>query len=323
MRRAARAVTLEPRVLSWLGQVLPGQTVTSATLLSGGYSNENILVTTSSGRYVLRRYRRGSGLAAARTCAVEAALAARLAGAAVPVPEVIAADAAAAAGEPLLLARHVAGILVSEAIAGDAGSATVIGEAAGRVLAAVGSVRFSRGGMFTGPDLVPSAAGVPGNLPEFVDDCLRTGNAAHALSPAEIGRLKLLAAEAGPLAAAAAGSSQLVHADYNAKNLLAVRRSGRWSVTAVLDWEFAFSGSPLVDIGNMLRFSDRYPPGFAGGFIASYREAGGLLPAGWRKISEALDLYALADFLTRPPGHPYFAKAVSLIRSRLARAGDG
>jgi hypothetical protein len=38
-------------------------------------------------------------------------------------------------------------------------------------------------------------------------------------------------------------------------------------------------------------------------------------------VSEALDLYALADFLTRPPEHPYFAKAVSLIRERLARNG--
>lgn len=89
----------------------------------------------------------------------------------------------------------------------------------------------------------------------------------------------------------------------------------------MLDWEFAFSGSPLTDVGNMLRFSGRYPPGFADGFIAGYREAGGPLPPGWRETSEALDLYALADFLTRPPEHPYFGKAVSLLRKRLARAG--
>lgn len=38
-------------------------------------------------------------------------------------------------------------------------------------------------------------------------------------------------------------------------------------------------------------------------------------------MSEALDLYALADFLTRSPEHPYFAKAVTVIRDQLARGG--
>jgi fructokinase len=112
-----------------------------------------------------------------------------------------------------------------------------------------------------------------------------------------------------------------VHSDYNGKNLLALERGGRWSISAVLDWEFAFSGSPLTDIGNMLRFRDTYPPGFASAFIAGYREAGGKLPPDWREVSEALDLYALADFLTRPPEHPYSVKAVSLMRERLNRNG--
>jgi len=33
-----------------------------------------------------------------------------------------------------------------------------------------------------------------------------------------------------------------------------------------------------------------------------------------------LDLYALADFLTRPPGHRYFGKAVAALKDRLERA---
>jgi hypothetical protein len=55
------------------------------------------------------------------------------------------------------------------------------------------------------------------------------------------------------------------------------------------------------------------------GFVAGYQEAGGELPAGWRETSEALDRRALADFLTRPPGHRYFRRAVALIRAQLAR----
>src|SRR5215472_15601556 len=143
-RPGGQAAVLEPAVRAWLARELPGQAIVAATLLGGGYSNENILLVTGRGRYVLRRYRRASGPAAARTCAIEAALAARLAGTAVPVPEVIAADPdAAAAGVPLLLARHVAGVLVSDAVAArDRSAAPAIGRAAGEALAAVGSVSF-------------------------------------------------------------------------------------------------------------------------------------------------------------------------------------
>ena len=83
---------LSPPVLAWLSRELPGQQVVAAAPLSGGYSNDNALVTTDRGRYVLRRYRPRPGRDAGRTCAVEAALAARAAAAGVPVPEVIAAD---------------------------------------------------------------------------------------------------------------------------------------------------------------------------------------------------------------------------------------
>jgi fructokinase len=341
---------LEPPVLAWLSGALPGDRVAAAAPLSGGYGNENILVTTGRGRCVLRRYRRGGSRDAARTCAVEAALASRLAGTPVPVPEVIAADpAGSVTGEPLLLTRYVAGLTVAAAIGRDSGpesgpaaqamtragdgagrrparataepdrsQAAQIGAAAGRALAAVGMVTFERGGVFTGADLVPSEAGWPDSLPEFVENCVRAGPAATALSGAELRQLRALAVRSDPLARRVASSRQLVHSDYNGKNLLAVRRDGQWSISAVLDWEFAFSGSPLTDIGNMLRFGEEYPPGFAGSFIAGYQEAGGHLPPDWREISAALDLYALADFLTRPPGHRYFGKAVAAIRKRLA-----
>jgi aminoglycoside phosphotransferase (APT) family kinase protein len=313
---------LEPAAGAWVRQVLPGHRITGAETLGGGYRNENIRVVTDRGSYVLRRYSRtGADAAVAeRTCAVEAALAARLASAAVPAAEVIAADpAGTAAGQPLLLARHVPGIMVSQAVAADPGSAGELGAAAGRALAAVGSVTFSRPGAFTGPDLVPSAADWPASLPDFADSCLRSASAASALSRGEIGGLRALAAAADPLVRAAADARQLVHSDYNGKNLLAVEHGGQWSISAVLDWEFAFSGSPLTDVGNMLRFRDAHPPGFADGFAAGYRDAGGALPPRWREISQALDLYALFDFLTRPPEHRYFGKAVSVLRSLLER----
>jgi aminoglycoside phosphotransferase (APT) family kinase protein len=315
---------LDSAAVAWLRRVLPseggrggGRGITAAEPLGGGYRNENIRLVTDGGSYVLRRYLPGD---AARTCAIEAALAARLAAAGVPAAEVIAADPeGSASGRPLLLARHMPGVMVSEALSRDPAAAAGLGAAAGRALAAIGAVTFPCGGAFTGPDLVPSPEALPASLPEFLESCLRAGNAAGALSPAEIGRLRALAAAADPLARSVGRARQLVHSDYNGKNLLVVGGDGRWSISAVLDWEFAFSGSPLTDVGNMLRFRDSKPPGFADGFIAGYRDAGGQLPERWREISEALDLYALADFLTRPPGHRYFGKAVAALKDRLER----
>ena len=113
-----------------------------------------------------------------------------------------------------------------------------------------------------------------------------------------------------------AGSSRLVHADYNPKNLL--MQGGK--VTAVLDFEYAFSSSPLFDVGNMLRFPRR--PDFVEGFVAGFRDGGGELPPNWRELSRALDIYSLADFLTRPVEHRYFTRSLERIRAILSETGD-
>jgi aminoglycoside phosphotransferase (APT) family kinase protein len=302
-----------------MNRALCPEEVIGVERLAGGYTNENLAITTNSGRYVLRRYRR-SAESAGRICAIEVALAQRLRGTAVPIAEVIAADpTGTAAGEPLLLARYVQGEMLKSAIAQvNESAAAQIGRAAGTTLAAVGAVTFSQGGCFAGPDLIPSLRGTPGRLDEFVESCLLCGHAGTVMSPGELAGLRVLAARLAPAAATTASARQLVHSDFNGKNLLAVNRGGRWSISAVLDWEFAFSGSPLVDVGNMLRFRASYPPGFSSGFIIGYQEAGGDLPSDWRDVSEALDLYTLADFLTRNPEHHYFIKTVSLIRERLS-----
>ena len=298
-------------IRDWLGRdALPGQQIRYARALTGGYRNATSLLVTGSGdRYVLRRYLERS------TCAVEAALAARLAGI-VPVAEVVAADPdGTAAGEPVMLSRFMPGDPVDTILPGLAqAEAGALGQSAGAVLAAIGGVTFPRPGFFDGPDLIPGPDGMEptAGLPEFVDRCLRAG---QALTLAEQEALHRHAVQAAAGLDVLRGSRQLVHADFNPKNLLAASRNGTWGITAVLDWEFAFSSSPLFDVGNMLRFHAELPAGFADGFIAGY---GDTIPGNWRELSQALDLFALADFLTRPPEHLFHGKAVSLIRDRLA-----
>jgi aminoglycoside phosphotransferase (APT) family kinase protein len=279
-----------------------------------------LLVSDTSDQYVLRRYLNHN------SCAIEAALAERLAGI-VPVADVIAADTdGTAAGQPVMVSRFMPGTLVSTSLPDlDPGEAAALGRSVGAVLTAIGTVTFSRPGFFEGPDLVPAPGGSESiaDLPGFVDRCLRTGNAHHALTPAEQDALRLHAAAAAPALDVIRGARHLVHSDFNPKNLLAAQHNGNWTVTAVLDWEFAFSSSPMFDIGNVLRFRDELPPAFAEGFTVGYAGTGGHLPDNWPELSQTADLFALADFLTRPPEHPFFGKAVHLIRGLLTSNDRG
>jgi aminoglycoside phosphotransferase (APT) family kinase protein len=100
------------------------------------------------------------------------------------------------------------------------------------------------------------------------------------------------------------GRYSLVHADYKRSNLLLARAGESWAVTAVLDWEFAFAGPPLVDVGLFLRAGDALPSGFREAFAAGYREAGGVLPAEWLRLSRLVDLLSQITFLNDSRDRP-------------------
>jgi aminoglycoside phosphotransferase (APT) family kinase protein len=303
---------VEPRIRAWIENIaLPRRRVVASKTLTGGYSNTNVhVVMDDGGEFVLRQYVR------ANSCAVEAALADRLTGL-VPVAEAVAADPdGAEAGEPVLLSVFMPGRPMAEILPTlDRSDADELGRSVGAALAAIGSVTFDAPGFFSGSDLVPGPPGMEptAGLDEFVDRRLAEGNASGYLTEAEQDGLRRFAADSVPAMAALRGARQLVHADFNPKNMLADRLGEHWRLTAVLDWEFAFSSSPLYDIGNLTR--DERPAGFLDGFLAGYIDHGGDLPADWRRLSQALDLYSLADLLTRPVDHRYFQRAVTRIRA--------
>jgi len=290
-----------------------GSPIVAVRALTGGYHNANVLARTAAGhRYVLRRY------AEPAACAVEAALADRLAATPVPVPPVRLADPdGTLLGDPLLVSDFVAGTPGDRVLAaGTAADAAGLGAAMGETLAAIGSVRFAEPG-FLGPDLAVSGGPVATGLAEFVDGQLDGSNATVAFTAAEIDGLRALARRAAPLVETVRDEARLVHADYNPKNVLAARTADGWRLTAVLDWEFALSATPMIDVGNALRFAHERPTGYADGFVTAYRSAGGSLPDGWERLSRAMDLFALVQFLRRPTDHRYFARAASVLRRQL------
>ncbi|GHF20439.1 hypothetical protein GCM10017786_62850 [Amycolatopsis deserti] len=237
--------------------------------LSGGYRGT---VWSLEDRYVLKTGGRPG---------VEAALARLVPGIA---PEVIAVtqDAAVTAFVPGTSVE----VLLAELP--DA-RARELGLAAGHALARIGAVRFPAPGWFLDGEL--RLGPMPGDLTGFVRDCLSRRHPGWPLTAADERGLLDRAGAWAPLVPA--GEARLVHSDFNPKNLIAARTGDGWRVT-VLDWEFAHSGSPLTDLGNVLRFGDTP---FTEGVLDGY----GPRPAGWRDAARALDLFALADLLPARP----------------------
>jgi len=92
----------------------------------------------------------------------------------------------------------------------------------------------------------------------------------------------------------------LVHSDFAPGNIRVHRTGDGWSVSGILDWEYAHSGSPLADLGHILRPPAGAVPGFQQGLISGYTGSGGKLPPGWRALSLLMELIAFVEFLSRP-----------------------
>ena len=290
--------------------------------LSGGARRDTYRVIDETGaRYVLRLDRDAASLEK------EIALT-LLVGDRVPVAEVVGADLAGdLAGVPLTVSGYAEGEPLDAALAG-AGEddASALGEVVGRTLAAVGDVAFDAPGLL-GPTLRPQPfdTPLPGLLVAMGDRVLGEVAARSALGDLVADGYRALLQEAGPALEVVADEAALVHSDFNGKNLVLGRdAAGGPIVSAVLDWEFAFSGPALADVGNMLRRQERMPAAFVDRFVASFAEHGGGLPAGWRSIAAALDALALLDFLdrgTRGEHGAGYTEACALIEEAVGR-GD-
>lgn len=89
----------------------------------------------------------------------------------------------------------------------------------------------------------------------------------------------------------------LVHSDFNGLNILMEQDAGSCAVSAVLDWEFAFSCSRYTDIGNVLRYEEDGSL-FEQHFISAYEAHGGMLEDNWKLYSKLEDLTALCEMLS-------------------------
>jgi aminoglycoside phosphotransferase (APT) family kinase protein len=172
-------------------------------------------------------------------------------------------------------------------------------------LASIHGIAFERAGFLDARLAVaePIDLGLAG-LRDFLHRCLVEGVGGERLGSQLTAALLIYVERQGSRLDAWLGPPCLTHADFNGSNILVRRVGAAWEVAAVLDWEFAFSGSPAFDFGNLLRPPLGQRREFTTALAAAYLGAGGWLPPDWQAIARLADLYAWADFLSRPAASP-------------------
>ena len=268
--------------------------------MGSGKANTNLKVLLSSGKdVVLRFYDRD-----ASACAKEAALATRLWGT-VPIARPIWSDP----GSAVSLWEWVPGEVLEDCPERIPDVASDLG----RVLATIGETRFDRAGFLDG-DLAISYAfdDACGAYVGRMRECLGTELARTRIGSELAGRTDRFIEERQALLDPYRGFRSLVHSDYKASNLL-VEGS---RLAAVLDWEFAHSGSPLLDISILLRHRHEWSERAMGDFARGFRDGGGYLDARWLEASSYLDLVSLLDFLVRPGLGPRAATDIADLIAR-------
>ena len=90
----------------------------------------------------------------------------------------------------------------------------------------------------------------------------------------------------------------LLHGDYKPSNLLLTKKNGLYST----DWEFAFAGPNLFDIGQLFRFSKT--DSFTNAFKEAYQNKGGFLAENWLYKAKLIDLINLLTFLKEGKDRP-------------------
>lgn len=308
--RTAPDIDLDPAAAAALIQpVFPGASVDGVHRMTSGLANASFRVAVA-GRdrpVLLRLFLRDP-----ESAPKEAAIAERLAGQ-IPVARFLhLAPSNPATGHPYAVLEWVDGARLETAVEGasDVGL-MALGRSVGAVLADIGGTTFPR------PGFLDAQLGIarvyrldgPGYL-AFVSDTLGNPPVRERLGDDLTDRFQAFARQNATRLDALDPTARLVHSDFGGANILVTSDAGHWAVSAVLDWEFAFAGPQIVDVGNLSRAQRGLRPAFESGFSQGFIDHGGVLPDDWRRLARLVDLLAWLDFLDRPePGAGRIADA--------------
>jgi aminoglycoside phosphotransferase (APT) family kinase protein len=313
---------LRPDELNHLVEpAFPGKRVGEYAVLAAGLANTNIRfrLQGEESTYVLRLHTRDKEAAGREREVMRYLVKNPLSS--IPVAPLLYSDPGPERGNcPYSIWGFVEGTLLQELFMTLPGSELVeIAGACGRVLASLAAHRFPQCGEF-GPELeILQEYGCPSRfVPDAVHQALFEGRAGERLGVEFRDALWRVVERASPNLELIDGRYTLVHADYKRSNLLVERSGLTWNVAAVLDWEFACAGPPLIDVGLFLRAGEALPDGFRDAFASGYRDAGGELPADWLPLSRLVDVVSKVTFLDDPRDRPrVFAETVGVVKETI------
>ncbi|HET6975596.1 MAG TPA: phosphotransferase [Pyrinomonadaceae bacterium] len=285
-----------------LFKVFPQRSVKNLNVLSGGLSNTNIRVDFEANYkpVVIRVYRNG-----ARVCRKELALY-DLLSPTIRVPRVLHAAPEGIEDSPaFMINEYVIGATFQELKrTEDLKAIQQASYSAGATLASIGGFTFEKPGRLEVEEH-PGALAVgqkfidgPAQVARLMDTFLASANCERRAGPKLIQRLHDYLWSWSSCIPHLEEAPCLVHNDFGNRNILVRQENGKWVVAAILDWEFAFSGSPLLDVGHFLRYERSNAPLREPHFSQGFVEHGGQLPDNWRETATTIDLTGIVECLT-------------------------
>ncbi len=275
------------QIQALLAPVLKGAAIAGVERVEGGFTNTLYRVTPADGGVSLCLRIFAAGRVQWER---ELKLLARVS-ASLPVPDALMADCGGADfGRPYLVYRWIEGITLNKCRRHAPPAALLsVSEPLGRLLAGVASFSFPDGLNGALNDVHAGQSPMEALL-SANEEALLHGLARERLGAA-LADVMWRCLEAG--AARLCGldrAASLVHGDLGGRNILvAPAEDGGWRVSGLIDWEDAFSGSPLWDAGSLFRYTRRYSETFRQRFERGYRDAGGALPEDWLRTARLLD----------------------------------
>jgi len=280
-----------------VADAFPNRKVARTELLPGGLINTNLKIYFESDfdPVVLRLYRDG-----AAACEKEIAVH-NLIHQHVPIPEILYAESK---GSPAFaFVEYVEGLTFQQLKRTN--NLKAIQQAStsiGKTLAAIGRFRFPAPGRLLASEasLVVGSKFIegPDPIPRILDRFLASNTFQRRAGAKLVDQLHDFIWSCAQILPSLQTDCSLVHNDFGNRNILVSEVNGVWTVAAVLDWEMAFSGSPLLDVGNFLRYELDAAPLREPYFSRAFVEHGGHLPDNWKLVVKLIDLTGLVECLT-------------------------
>lgn len=305
------------RLQKMVALAYPTHTLLQHEIIAGGCANLNIKIEISDKErpFILRIYLRDK--AAAFREQKLASLLQKM----IPIPEVY------FIGDQeeyrFAIVEYCEGITLRDFLLSNQAHDTVeIMSEVGQLLAKIQSIQFSRSGLF---DEVLKVAEVitSADYMIFAKSCLIHPVVIEILGNDKIAKIEYYFEK---YKAFFPDEKQhgLVHADFDPANILVVEKQGKWQVSAILDWEFAFSSSVLWDVANMLRYAHQMPQTFQKGFLHGLAQGGIHLPKNWQMSIYLLNILSLLDCLVRstPQTQPSQCNDIHQLISHFLEAFD-